>query len=179
MNLSIVIDQYISNDGEDVYPFLEEAMTDRDTYRKGTVRFEMMRHFGAFPTESSHHLGEYLPYFRTDRATIEEMTGEGYAERMATATYLEGWKERSAARDEPGHDVERSELKVERSEEYASRLIQSLETGQPRRFDLNVPDNGSAITNLPREACVEEQAEKTVDWPNPVWRHDDGSVVEW
>ncbi|WP_226022684.1 galactonate dehydratase [Halomicrobium salinisoli] len=29
------------------------------------------------------------------------------------------------------------------------------------------------------EAYVREQAEKTVDWHNPVWRHEDGSVAEW
>ncbi|WP_122088388.1 galactonate dehydratase [Halalkalicoccus subterraneus] len=29
------------------------------------------------------------------------------------------------------------------------------------------------------EEYVEEQAETTVDWHNPVWRHDDGSVAEW
>jgi alpha-galactosidase len=144
-----------THDGEDVYPLLEAAMTDPDTYRKDTVRFEMMRHFGAFPTESSHHLSEYVPYFRTDGETIEEMTGEGYAERMPTATYLEGWKERSAERDEPEHDVEPSELEVERSEEHASRLIHSLETGKPRRLNLNVPNHEGTIANLPREACVE------------------------
>lgn len=29
------------------------------------------------------------------------------------------------------------------------------------------------------ESYVEEQAERTVNWHNPVWRHDDGSVAEW
>ncbi len=29
------------------------------------------------------------------------------------------------------------------------------------------------------EDHVREQAEKDVDWHNPVWRHDDGSVAEW
>ncbi|WP_225335549.1 galactonate dehydratase [Halomicrobium urmianum] len=29
------------------------------------------------------------------------------------------------------------------------------------------------------EDHVREQAEKTVDWHNPVWRHEDGSVAEW
>ncbi|WP_324761028.1 galactonate dehydratase [Haloarcula montana] len=29
------------------------------------------------------------------------------------------------------------------------------------------------------ESYVREQAEKQVDWHNPVWRHDDGSVAEW
>ncbi|MEM4780422.1 MAG: alpha-glucosidase/alpha-galactosidase [Halalkalicoccus sp.] len=144
-----------THDGEDVYPALEEAMADEETYRKDTVRFEMMKHFGAFITESSHHLSEYVPYFRTEPETIESMAGEGYAERMATATYLEGWKERSKERDAPEHDVELGELSIERSEEYASRLIHSLETGEPRRFNLNVPNHDAHVTNLPREACVE------------------------
>jgi galactonate dehydratase len=29
------------------------------------------------------------------------------------------------------------------------------------------------------EGHVREQAERDVDWHNPVWRHDDGSVAEW
>ncbi|WP_256390796.1 galactonate dehydratase [Natronoarchaeum rubrum] len=29
------------------------------------------------------------------------------------------------------------------------------------------------------EEYVREQAEQDVDWHNPVWRHDDGSVAEW
>ncbi|WP_117595555.1 MULTISPECIES: galactonate dehydratase [Haloprofundus] len=29
------------------------------------------------------------------------------------------------------------------------------------------------------EEYVEQQAEQTVDWHNPVWRNDDGSVAEW
>lgn len=89
------------------------------------------------------------------RAAVEAMTGEGYAERMPTATYLEGWKEQSEKRDRPEHDMNLSELEIERSEEYASRLIHSLETGEPRRFNLNVSNGDNHITNLPREACVE------------------------
>lgn len=29
------------------------------------------------------------------------------------------------------------------------------------------------------EEYIERQAEQAVDWHNPVWRHDDGSVAEW
>lgn len=29
------------------------------------------------------------------------------------------------------------------------------------------------------EEYIEQQAETSVDWHNPVWRHDDGSVAEW
>lgn len=142
-------------DGESIYPALREAAEDSETYRRDTVRFEMMEHFGAFPTESSHHMSEYVPYFRTDPEVIEELTGTDYAERMPTATYLEGWKARSAERDDPELGVDLDEVGAERSEEYASRIIHSLETDTPRRFNVNVSNDTDAIENLPADACVE------------------------
>jgi alpha-galactosidase len=142
-------------DGESVYPDLREAAEDPDTYERDTVRFEMLKHFGYFPTESSHHMSEYVPYFRTDEETIEDMTGTDYAERMPTATYLEGWKERSEERDDPELDVDLDAVGVERSEEYASRLIHSIETDTERRLNLNVSNETGAIANLPTGACVE------------------------
>jgi alpha-galactosidase len=145
----------VEHDGESVYPALREGYHDEETYRKDTVRFEMMRHFGLFPTESSHHMSEYVPYYRTDEDVIEEMTGTNYAERMPTATYLNGWKERSEERDSPELDVDLSAVGIERSEEYAARLIHSLETDTPRRFNLNVSNRENAIENLPDDACVE------------------------
>jgi alpha-galactosidase len=145
----------LERDGDDLYPELEAAMEDEDVYRRDTVRFEMLDHFGSFVTESSHHFSEYVPYFRTDSETIEAMTGEGYAERMPTATYLDGWTARSAERDDPSVDEDLDDVRVERSEEYASRLIHSIETDTPRRFNLNVSNETDAIANLPSEACVE------------------------
>jgi len=141
--------------GEDVYPMLEEAMTDEETYRKDTVRFELLKHFGAFVTESSHHNSEYFPYFRTDGELIDDLTGTNYAERMQTATYLEGWKERSEERDDALADIDPDDVSIERSEEYASRLIHSLETDTPRRLNLNVPNGPGHIQNLGNDACVE------------------------
>ncbi|MFC4439958.1 MULTISPECIES: alpha-glucosidase/alpha-galactosidase [Natrialbaceae] len=144
-----------TRDGQDVYPLLEEAMEDETTYRKDTVRFELLKHFGAFVTESSHHNSEYLPYFRTDEKVIEELTGTNYAERMPTATYLEGWKKRSEERDNALADVDSEDVSIERSEEYASRLIHSLETDTPRRLNLNVRNDAGHIRNLENDACVE------------------------
>ncbi len=141
--------------GQDVYPLLREAMTDPDTYEKDTVRFELLKHFGAFVTESSHHNSEYHPYFRTDDETIEELAGTNYAERMETATYLEGWKERSEERDNALAEFDPEAIEIERSEEYASRLIHSLETDTPRRLNLNVSNEDGAIANLGNDACVE------------------------
>jgi len=143
------------HEGESIYPMLREAMDDPEVYERDTVRFEMLRHFGYFPTESSHHMSEYVPYFRTDEATIEELTGTDYAERMPTATYLEGWQERSEHRDDPELDIDLDEVSVDRSEEYASRLIHAIETDTPRRLNLNVSNQTDAITSLPSDACVE------------------------
>ena len=143
------------HDGEDLYPRLREAMTDESIYERDTVRFDLFKHFGAFVTESSHHNSEYHPYFRTDPEEIERLTGTDYAERMPTATYLEGWKARSAERDRALADIDPQSVTIERSEEYASRIIHSLETDTERRFNLNVSNAGASITNLPRSACVE------------------------
>ncbi len=145
----------LEHDGEDLYPRLREAMADDEIYERDTVRFEMLKHFGAFVTESSHHMSEYVPYFRTDPDTIEAMTGTDYAGRMETATYLEGWKERSDDRDGALADVDTEDIGIERSEEYASRMIHSLETDTTRRLNLNVSNRTDAISNLPDDACVE------------------------
>jgi alpha-galactosidase len=141
-------------DGRDVYPLLEAAMTEEETYRRDTVRFEMLEHFGYFPTESSHHVSEYVPYFRTDPALVEELHGTGWAGRMPTATYLEQWVERSRARDEASGDPP-ADIVVEQSVEYAAPLIHSLETGTLRRFTLNVPNERGYVANLPRGTFVE------------------------
>ena len=53
-------------EGNDLYPELRKVMSDPGSlpYRKEKVRFELFRHFGWFPTESSGHASEYVPYFR-------------------------------------------------------------------------------------------------------------------
>jgi alpha-galactosidase len=147
----------LEHDGEDLYPALRAAGRDQERYEQDTVRFELLDHFEYFVTESSHHASEYLPYFRTDEALIEEFSGTGYAGRMATASYLDGWKERSRKRDTEAGGVDPEDVTVERSEEYAARLIHSIETDTARRLNLNVPNN-PAIDNLPDGACVEVPA---------------------
>jgi alpha-galactosidase len=54
-----------------------------------------------------------------------------------------------------GTTVDEDDIEIERSEEYASRIIHSLETGESRRFNLNVPNHDGSIGNLPEVACVE------------------------
>ena len=46
------------------------------------VRFELMYQFGAFPTESSGHVSEYLPYFRTHPDLVKRWHGQGVHRRV-------------------------------------------------------------------------------------------------
>ena len=59
---------------DDLYPLIWKAMEQPELLAKEKVRFEIMKHFGYFPTESSPHDSEYMPYFRK---TAEEMAEFG------------------------------------------------------------------------------------------------------
>jgi alpha-galactosidase len=50
--------------GEDAYPLLWRAMEDPAIYARDRVRWDLLRYFGAFVSESSTHSSEYHPYFR-------------------------------------------------------------------------------------------------------------------
>jgi hypothetical protein len=63
---------------EDMYPRLAERARDPEVYDLDPVRFEVMKHFGAFVTESSGHLSEYLPYFRKRPDLIAKHMRGGY-----------------------------------------------------------------------------------------------------
>src|SRR3954470_15891338 len=57
-------------DGEDLYPKLDAAIA-ADPELQRTVRVELYRRFGFFPTESSEHSAEYLPWFMHDDRALE------------------------------------------------------------------------------------------------------------
>ena len=50
--------------------------------------------------------------------------------------------------------VNNAQLKHERTKEYASYIIEAMETNTPYKIGGNVINNG-LITNLPKDACVE------------------------
>src|ERR671917_255721 len=123
-------------DGEDAYPRLFEAMEDPEIYARDKVRFELMRRFGYFVTESSEHNAEYTPYFLRDDALIKrfDVPVDEYIRRS----------ERNLLRYA---EVRRKLLvgdsfTLERSVEYGSLLIHSSATGQPRTLFRNVQNRG-------------------------------------
>ncbi len=136
--------------GRDAYPALWASMQDPRVYSRDSVRFEVMRHFGYFVSESSRHMSEYVPYFRRQRALMEQYN---------LAPFDLAAREREA-RAEAHYDVIRRELEgsqpltAQRTNEYAAYIMDSLETGELRRVNVNVR-NAGLVTNLPQGCCVE------------------------
>lgn len=137
--------------GQDLYPRLREAMSDPEIYEKDAIRFEIFKHFGLFVTESSHHMSEYVPYFRRSPQLIEQ-----YGLRSAIGRDWEAWMGRREERyQQMVQEVqERSPVELERSHEYCSAILDAMETDVPFRFNGNVANHG-VIRNLPANACVE------------------------
>jgi alpha-galactosidase len=133
--------------GEDLYPRLFAALDDPQTYAKDRVRFEVLRHFGSFVTESSNHMSEYVPWFRRTAADRER-----YAPPPARPTgqtrYQQVWE--SIRRQVAGEEA----IDLTRSREYCSYIINAVEANTPFRFNGNVP-NAGLISNLPPGCSVE------------------------
>jgi alpha-galactosidase len=137
----------LHRNGIDVYPLLRQAMARPELYAKDTVRFEILKHFGYFVTESTVHNSEYLPYFRRT-ADLRDRFGLKGREVSLQERTLDQWTSRMGM----GADAPAPELR--RSNEYASAIIEAMVTGEPLRFNGNVMNTG-LVTNLPEGCCVE------------------------
>ncbi len=114
------------------------------------VRLELMRRFGYYITESSEHNAEYTPYFikKSYPELIERFNVplDEYPRRCIRQ--IDDWKKR-------GHELTKNPtLSHERSREYASYIMEAMETNIPTKIGGNVLNTG-LITNLPQNACVE------------------------
>jgi alpha-galactosidase len=136
-----------ARDGRDLYPLLDEAI-ERDPELRRRVRVEMYRRLAYFPTESSEHSAEYLPWFMRSDEMIERF-------RVPVDEYVrrseENLREYEAMRQTLAAG---GPFEIERSLEYASLIIHSIATGEPRVVYGNVRNDG-LISNLPAGACVE------------------------
>lgn len=122
------------------------------------VRKDMCVHFGAFITESSGHLSEYLPYYRKS-AEGRALLRLGYD--GGSRFYATNWPRWRAEADAERVAIlnETKPLPDERSFEYAASIIEAIETGQPFKFHGNVLNrtaNGPRlIANLPDDGVIE------------------------
>lgn len=141
----------VTKDGEDLYPEIKRRAAEMQQQpHHDMVRFEMMLKFGYYITESSEHNAEYHPYFikRSYPELIErfQIPLDEYPRRCVWQ--IERWQH---MREEL---VNNEELTHERSHEYASYIMEAIETNVPFKIGGNVMNTG-LIPNLPAEACVE------------------------
>ena len=141
----------VSKDGVDLYPEIKRraAQKQKEAHRD-MVRFELMFKFGYYVTESSEHNAEYHPYFikKNYPELIERFNIplDEYPRRCVRQ--IERWE---SMRKEL---VDNKELQHDRTHEYASYIMEAMETNQPYKIGGNVMNTG-IIPNLPQEACVE------------------------
>lgn len=136
--------------GQDAYPALRAAMDDADTFALDPVRFEVMRHFGLFVTESTRHMSEYVPYFRTDRDVMASFAldeiRQDLRRRVKRVDDHLSQLERDAYSSDP--------IRTDRSDEYACRIMEAMESGRRTVINGNVP-NAGLVDNLLQGSCVE------------------------
>ena len=158
--------------GEDLYPRLWQALEQPESYDRDRVRFEVLRHFGYFVTESSRHMSEYVPWFRRTAEDRERYTPASTPDfRRPAPTNGAGsgarrrawWRRGSWYRPHPpaagvgehqAADRRRGPIDFKRSREYCSYIVHAVESNTPFRFNGNVPNTG-LITNLPPGCNVE------------------------
>ena len=136
--------------GEDLYPALRRVTPPEHN----RVRYELLEHFGFFVTESSEHFAEYGPWFikdgRDDLIERFNVPLDEYPRRCEAQ--LAEWDALRADLEGGGT------VTSARSHEYGADIIRACETGEPFRFNGNVPNrfgDGLLIDNLPADCCVE------------------------
>lgn len=136
--------------GEDLYPLIRQVVAEERVPDWNRVRYEMLTRLGYFVTESSEHFSEYTPWFiKRDRPDLIDRFNVPLDEYITRCEdQIAGWHSMRAQleSDEP--------IEVERSHEYGSLIIHSMETGTPRVVYGNVSNDG-LIDNLPSGCCVE------------------------
>lgn len=168
--------------GEDLYPELHRVRSEGRVPDTNRVRYEVLHRLGYFPTESSEHFSEYVPWFikrgREDLLDRFNIPLDEYPGRCQV--YEASWDSIERELREPGsqdaevlrsallesgikvmdqrHDGAVANLEalrtVRRSTEYGATIIHSIETGTPNVIYGNVP-NAGLIDNLPQGCCVE------------------------
>jgi len=140
-------------DGNDLYPEIKKRallkMEEPDFLDK--VRFDYIKNFGYYCTESSEHNAEYnMFYIKSKYPELIEKYNiplDEYPRRCVNQ--IEGWKK------EYEEILATGVKEHERSKEYASHIMEAIVTNTPYQIGGNVLNTDHLISNLPQEACVE------------------------
>ena len=145
--------------GKDAYPMIKDkVMNDPVIANAEPVRNEMFLQLGYYPTESSGHNSEYLPWFRKRPDLIEKYCTHGTNWNPGAYAYIlnnalknsEGaWEEKYQA------FLDDDNIDLKRGNEYAANIFNAVfGDGEPFVFNGNQLNTG-IVTNLPPAACVE------------------------
>jgi len=158
-----------SNDGpnEDLYPKLkiiadkivnDEKLSSRsekinhesDKILHEKVRYEILRRFGYFVTESSEHFAEYVPWFiKQNRQDVIDKY------KIPIEEYIDRCKHNIKLWDQLEKDMTPIyEQPLKRSNEYASYIMDAVINNNKITINANVMNDGY-IENLPSNCCVE------------------------
>ena len=134
--------------GQSLYPLLDERIAGDPELRR-RVRIDMYRRLGYYPTETSEHSSEYVPwYLRHPEEVARLRLNVGEYVGISEANLAEYARVRAELAQTDTLDVDTG------STEYAPQVIHSLETGTTRVISANVVNRG-LITNLPDGVAVE------------------------
>lgn len=135
------------HDGKSLYPRLDERIAgDPELQRR--VRVALYRRFGYFPTESSEHTAEYVPWLMRHDDELERY-------RIPVREYIRRSERQLVEFERVKGMLERGEaMPLERSREYAATIVNSMVTGEPSVVYGNVANTG-LIPALPEGTCVE------------------------
>lgn len=134
--------------GRSLYPLLDERIA-ADPQLRRRVRVDMYRRLGYYPTETSEHSSEYVPWYLKHDAEIERL-------RIEPDVYVGISEDNVATYEQTRRALAAGEkLALDSSAtEYAPQVVHSMVTGTKRRIEGNVPNTG-LITNLPSGLGVE------------------------
>lgn len=138
--------------GNDLYPEIRARALKMNDTRKHSdmVRFEYIRRFGYYCTESSEHNAEYNMFFikskYPDLIDRYQIPLDEYPRRCVKQ--IQDWNDRREQL------TRNPDLTHERSREYASYIMNAVVTNTPYKIGGNVLNQG-LIDNLPADACVE------------------------
>ena len=139
-------------DGNDLYPEIKERAKKKNAEEKhdDMVRFDYIDKLGYYCTESSEHNAEYNPFNIKSRypELIDRFQIPLDASPERCRKIVEGWEE------EKEKILNGGKITHERSNEYASRIMEAVVTGKPDKIAGNVINEG-LIDNLVPDACVE------------------------
>ncbi len=134
---------------EDLYPRLRALIDGPNKVEGEAVRFQILKHFGRFCTESNRHASEYVPYFRKRPDMLEQFDCVPRNLITALDPSKRVWTDESG-----GDTMQKSLEELQASREFSSGIMQAVVTDKPYKFYGNVQNTG-LIPNLPEGCCVE------------------------